>query len=129
MGLTEYLLHHPGPIRPIGVEAYNAPKYARFTHARTATIADGLVLEVPHAKVQERIGGMGLTVEMVRDPDIRAAVTALFRSHGLLVEPSSAAPIAWLQTHVATLEEPICVVLTGENIAREDFYRLVGSIS
>jgi threonine dehydratase len=129
MGLTEYLLHHPGPIRPIGVEAYNAPKYARFTHARTATIADGLVLEVPHAKVQERIGAMGLTVEMVRDPDIRAALIALFRSHGLLVEPSSAAPIAWLQAHVATLKEPICVILTGENIAREDFYRLVESIS
>src|SRR5262249_7285859 len=39
MGLTEYLLHHPSAICVIGVEAYNAPKYAQFTHLRCATIA------------------------------------------------------------------------------------------
>ena len=128
MGLTEYLLHHSVPIRPIGVEAYNAPKYARFGQARTTTIADGLVLEVPHARVKERIVALGLTVEMVRDPDIRAAVAALFRQHGLLVEPSSAVPVAWVQANLQTLEEPICVILTGENIAREDFYRLIEGI-
>jgi threonine dehydratase len=128
MGLTGYLLHHPAHVRLVGVEAYNAPKYARFTHARSATIADGLVLEVPHPQVQERIAATGMAVEMVHDTDIRAAVAALFRSQGLLVEPSSAVPVAWVQAHVATLEEPVCVVLTGENIAREDFYRLIESV-
>jgi threonine dehydratase len=128
MGLTEHLARHRTALRVVGVEAYNAPKYARFTHARSKTIADGLVLEVPHPRVQERIASTGLAVEMVRDEAIRAALAALFRTHGLLVEPSSAVPVAWVQAHAAELEEPICVVLTGENVAREDFYRLIEGV-
>jgi threonine dehydratase len=118
-------MHHPVTIRAIGVEAYNAPKYAVFNHSRAPTIADGLVLEVPHPQVQERIRTMGLTVEMAQDADIRAAVGALFRAQGLQVEPSSAVPVAWTLAKQQSLEAPICLILTGENIAREDFYRLI----
>ena len=42
-----------------------------------------------------------------------------------MVEPSSAITIGFLKAHAAKLEEPICVVLTGENIAREDHVRLM----
>jgi threonine dehydratase len=125
MGLTSFLMHHSTKIRTIGVEAYNAPKYSEFNHARAATIADGLVLEVPHPPVQERIRAIGVTMAMVQDADIRTAVGALFRTHGLQVEPSSAVPVAWLQKELPQLTEPVCVVLTGENIAREDFYKLI----
>ncbi|HMF13716.1 MAG TPA: PLP-dependent lyase/thiolase [Gemmataceae bacterium] len=128
MGLTEYLARPRAALRVVGVEAYNAPKYARFTHARSKTIADGLVLEVPHPQVQERIASTGLAIDMVHDDAIRVAVAALFRMQGLLVEPSSAVPVAWVQAHAAELEEPICVVLTGENVAREDFYRLIEGV-
>jgi threonine dehydratase len=125
MGLTAWLMRQPTAIRAIGVEAYNAPKYAAFNHPRAATIADGLVLEVPHPQVQERIRALGLSVAMVQDTDIRAAVRVLFREQGLQVEPSSAVPVAWLRIGKDSLEEPACVVLTGENIAREDFYALI----
>jgi hypothetical protein len=41
------------------------------------------------------------------------------------VEPSSAITVAFVQAHVEELEEPICVVLTGENIVRDDHRRLI----
>src|SRR5262245_49210153 len=48
MGLLAHLRKHPAPVRLFGCEPYNYPKYARFDHARSTTIADGLILEVPH---------------------------------------------------------------------------------
>jgi threonine dehydratase len=123
MGLTEAC---PAAVRLIGCEAYNAPTYARFSHARSSTIADGLILEDPHAKVKQRIEERHIPIEMVADPDIRVGLAELFTTQGLLVEPSSAVPVAWVHAHERELEEPVCVVLTGENIAREDFYRLIG---
>src|SRR6266478_6118468 len=53
MGLTDHLRNNPAPVRLHGCEPYNYPKYANFEHARSATIADGLILETPHLKVQE----------------------------------------------------------------------------
>jgi hypothetical protein len=34
-------------LRALGFEPYNYPKYARFDHTRSTTIAGGLILEVP----------------------------------------------------------------------------------
>jgi threonine dehydratase len=45
---------------------------------------------------------------------------------GLVVEPSGAVTVACVQTY-PELEEPVCAVLTGENIAREDFHRLIAN--
>src|SRR5262249_43820160 len=42
LGLLEYLRQNPAPVRLFGCEPYNYPKYARFEHARSTTIADGL---------------------------------------------------------------------------------------
>jgi threonine dehydratase len=126
MGLTSYLMKREASVRLIGVEAFNAPTYATFNHPRALTIADGLVLEVPHPPVQERIRTTGMTIEMVHDADIRSAVAALFHTQALLVEPSSAVPVAWIQRSGEPIVEPICLVLTGENIARDDFYSLIG---
>jgi threonine dehydratase len=127
MGLTAYLMGEQAPIRAIGVEAYNAPTYAAFSHPRAPTIADGLVLEIPHPQVQDRIRERGLDIEMVKDPDIRSAVRALFYEQGLMVEPSSAVPLVRARQLGSSIEGPICLVLTGENIAREDFYSLIGN--
>jgi threonine dehydratase len=125
MGLTEYLRSHPAPVKLIGCEPYNFPKYARFEHARSSTIADGLLLETPHAKVQERIAADGVVVHMVGEAAIRTAMADLYARLALLVEPSSAIAVAFVRDHLQELEDPVCVVLTGENIAREDFYRLI----
>lgn len=125
MGLTEYLLRHPSEVCLFGCEAYNYPTYAKFTHARTITIADGLILEVPHAKVQERIDALKIPIHLVQDSDIRMVMRELYDNQGMLVEPSSAITLAFVQENFADLADPICVVLTGDNITREDFFGLI----
>jgi threonine dehydratase len=125
MGLTEYFLRHRTKIELIGVEAYNYPTYARFDHPRTKTIADGLVLELPHPKVQERIKAMSIGIHLVKDDDIRTAMRELFLTQGLMVEPSSAITAAFVKAHFRDLQEPVCIIPTGDNITREDFYRLI----
>ena len=125
MGLTEYLMRHPARVGLYGCEPYNYPKYARFQHERSQTIADGLILEVPHPQVQERIKTLGITIEMVKVEEIKSAMRELFAQHALVVEPSSAITTAFVKAHRKELEEPICVVLTGGNIARADFDRLI----
>ena len=125
MGLTEYCLQHRTKMELVGVEAFNYPTYARFEHPRTKTIADGLVLEVPHPKVQERIKAMGIGIHLVKDDDIRTAMRELFMTQGLMVEPSSAITAAFVKAHLRDLQEPICIIPTGDNITREDFYRLI----
>jgi len=125
MGLLAHLREHPTPVRLYGCEPFNYPKYARFDHPRTATIADGLILETPHPPVQKAIAESGVTISLVAEADIRAALRNLFESQALVVEPSSAVPLAYVKGHAGNLDEPICVVLTGENIAREDHRRLM----
>jgi threonine dehydratase len=125
MGLTEYFLKHPAPVRLVGCEAYNYPTYAPFQHERSRTIADGLVLDVPHPKVQRRIEDMGIGIHLLSEAEIRAALAGLYEKQGLIVEPSSAITAALVQAGRAGLEGPVCLVFTGENITREDFYRLI----
>jgi threonine dehydratase len=150
MGLTEYfrspasgMRDHPGkvqetqefgpsqpggshtPLAMIGCEAYNYPTYAKFDHSRTKTIADGLVLEVPHPKVQQRIEELKIPFHLIQDADIRTAMRELYDKQGMLVEPSSAVTVAYLKGKADRLEEPISVVLTGDNITREDFFGLI----
>jgi threonine dehydratase len=126
MGLTEHLADHPAPVRLYACEPYNFPKYARYSHARSATIADGLLLDVPHPKVQERIKQAGIPMSLVPEAAIRTALAGLYRTQALVVEPSSAITVAFVQEHGPELEPPVCVILTGENIARDDFHRLIG---
>ncbi len=125
MGLTEHLRKNPAPVRLFGCEPYNYPKYAHFDHERSRTIADGLILEVPHAKVQERIAEDRIAIHLVHDADIARSMGELLTTQALAVEPSSAITIPFVQSRQEELEDPICIILTGENIAREDFCRLI----
>jgi threonine dehydratase len=127
MGLTNHLTRHAPRVRLYGCEPYNYPTYAAFDHARTATVADGLLLETPHPQVQQRIAERGITIHLVNDSEIREAMAGLYARHALVVEPSSAITVAFAQAHRGELEEPVCVVLTGENITREDFQRLIAA--
>jgi threonine dehydratase len=125
LGLLAHLRDHAAPVRLQGCEPYNYPKYARFDHARSATIADGLLLETPHPAVQRAIADSGITITLVAEAEIRSALKEVFETQGLVVEPSSAITLACVRTQDERLEEPVCVVLTGENIAREDHRRLI----
>jgi threonine dehydratase len=127
MGLTEYLGQKPAPLRLIGCEAFNFPTYTPFTHQRSRTIAEGLVLDDPHPAVQQRIAERGIALHLVTEADIAGAMRQLYELQGLIVEPSSAVPVAVVQQHEEELEEPICLILTGENITREDFFRLIAN--
>jgi threonine dehydratase len=42
-----------------------------------------------------------------------------------VIEPASAATLAFIQSNQEQLPQPICAVLTGGNIARADFDRLI----
>ena len=128
MGVLAYLRDNPARVGLFGCEPYNYPKYARFDHARSATIADGLILEAPHPQVQQAIAEGGVTISLVPEADIRAALKELFEAQALVVEPSSAITLALVKARGGELEEPICVILTGENIAREDHRRLIFAV-
>jgi threonine dehydratase len=125
MGLSEHLIKQKRLLKLIGCEAYNYPTYAPFDHQRAATIADGLMLETPHPKVQKRIDDQAIAIQLVKEPEIRTALRELYGKQGWVVEPSSAITTAFIQAHLDELVEPVCVILTGENIARDDFYRLI----
>ncbi|HEY7326811.1 MAG TPA: PLP-dependent lyase/thiolase [Gemmataceae bacterium] len=125
MGITEYLRHRQAPLRLIGCEAYNYPAYTPYHHARTPTIADGLLMDNPHAAVQERIVDDGVAMRLVSDDKIRASMAELYQRQGLMVEPSSAVTVAFAKASPEQVEEPACVILTGGNIAWDDFVGLV----
>jgi len=125
MGLTAWFQAHPTSVRLIGCEAYNFPTYGSYTHERSATIADGLTLGQPHPEVRERIGQAGVTLRMVPDSALRSAMRGLYRAQALVVEPAAVAPLAYVADHMEELEEPVCIILTGANIALEDFRRLI----
>jgi threonine dehydratase len=125
MGLTEYFKEHLGPISLHGCEAYNSPTYAAYGHERSRTIADGLILDMPHPLVQARIKEMKIELHLIQESDIRMAMAELYDLQGLVVEPSSAVTTAFVKAHLHELEMPVCVILTGGNIAREDFDALI----
>jgi threonine dehydratase len=125
MGLTEYLKKHPRRIALHGCEAWNYPTYAEFHHPRAKTIAEGLVLETPHPPVVQRIQEMDIAIHLVKEEEIRTALRELFETQGLIVEPSSVVTTAFVKACREKLKEPIAVVFTGENIAREDFWGLI----
>jgi threonine dehydratase len=126
MGLTEYFRQHPAPVQLFGIEPYNFPTYAPFNHERSRTVADGLLLDVPHPRVQQRIAEDNVAIGLVKEEDICAALKGLYETQGLVVEPSSAVTLAFVRNHLRDLAEPICVVLTGANVTREDFDRMIG---
>lgn len=127
MGLLAHVRDRPAMTKLFGCEPFNYPKYAQFRHARTNTIADGLKLENPHLTVQQAISEAGVPISLVTEADIRIAMRDLHESQGLVVEPSSAIALACVRNQIANLEEPTCVVLTGENIAREDHAQLMAA--
>jgi threonine dehydratase len=61
----------------------------------------------------------------VKEEEIRKALRDLFTTQGLIVEPSSVVTTAFVKAFGPEMEEPIAVIYTGENIAREDFWKMI----
>ena len=68
---------------------------------------------------------MKFAMETVPEADIRRSLRDLYTRQALVVEPSSAITMAFLHAHPDRLEDPTCIVLTGQNIARDDFFGLI----
>jgi threonine dehydratase len=127
MGLTGHLARHPANVKLHGCETWNFPTYSRYDHARSPTIAEGLVLGEPHPPVRQRIEEAGVQLHLVGEDAIRAAMAELYAAQALVVEPSSAITVAFVRAHRGDFEGPVCVILTGGNITLDDFYRLTGA--
>ncbi|HEV2473789.1 MAG TPA: PLP-dependent lyase/thiolase [Chthonomonadales bacterium] len=129
LGLLAHLRDHASSIALYGCEPYNYPKYASFRHARSDTIADGLRLENPHPQVQAAIRDASIPIAMITETEIRSALRSLYETQALVVEPSSAITISFVQLRLAELEQPACVILTGYNIAADHHRRLIADHS
>jgi threonine dehydratase len=125
LGLLAFLRQRGLSVRLVGCEPYNFPTYAPFTHKRVPTIADGLLLESPHPRVAAAIAEQVIDVMLAREEEIRQALRGLYERQGLVVEPSSAITLACVRNASPALEEPICAILTGENITRQEHGRLI----
>ena len=62
----------------------------------------------------------GAAVHLVPDPALSLHFERLYDKQGMAVEPSSAITTAFVKAQASKLEEPICVILTGQNVTPED---------
>ena len=113
-------LRKRGQAEALRLQAVQLPKYGQFTHARTATIADGLL--------QHRIRCKNVfrnlkRLSLIADSDIRSAYASL-RNTGHGRRALERVATAFLTKHASELEEPVCAILTGQNVTPEDHAEL-----
>jgi threonine dehydratase len=118
-GIARWLQAQSPDTRIVGVCASGAPAMKLSIDADRpirsdppTTIAGGLAIREPIAASFERVRALVDEVVLVDDDDIRAAMTLIADSIGVLVEPSGAAGVAALRRH-SVPGERIAVVLTG----------------
>lgn len=118
----------PG-IEVIGVQASGADAMERSWRSGTlvfppavSTIADGIGVRVPIAAAVADMRGIVDDVLLVEDADIIAAMRQLFRTAGLLAEPSGAAGVAAIRAHPHRFAgRRVATVLCGSNLTDEQF--------
>ena len=92
-----------------------------------ATIADGISVRVPIKEAVEDMKGIVDDVLLVEDADIITAMRLLFRTAGLLAEPSGAAGVAAIQTHVERFRgRRVATVICGSNLTEEQVKAWLG---
>lgn len=116
----------PG-IEVIGVQATGADAMEKSWRSgqlvfppAVATIADGIGVRVPIREAVEDMKGLVDDVLLVRDEEIIAAMRLLFRSAGLMAEPSGAAGVAAIAAHPARFRgRRVATVICGSNLTAE----------
>lgn len=116
----------PG-IEVIGVQATGADAMEKSWRSgqlvfppAVATIADGIGVRVPIREAVEDMKGIVDDVLLVRDEEIIAAMRLLFRSAGLMAEPSGAAGVAAIAAHPARFRgRRVATVICGSNLTAE----------
>jgi len=124
---------HPG-IEVIGVQASGADAMEKSWRTGTllfppsvSTIADGIGVRVPIKEAVDDMSGIVDDVLLVEDADIISAMRLLFRTAGLLAEPSGAAGIAAIQTHPNRFRgRRVATVICGSNLTEEQVKAWLG---
>lgn len=119
----------------VGVVAAGAPSYAlsfeagRPVHTNSAdTLADGLACRSPDPLAVETIRRGAERVVTVTEAELGAAVRALFTdTHNLAEGAGAAATAALLQERAAVRGRRVAVILSGGNIDRDLYLRLLGN--
>jgi threonine dehydratase len=118
----------------VGVVSTNANCYARSLAAKRAittasadTIADGMAVRVPvPAALDVIVRGAARIVE-VTDAEVEDAIRALFSDTHQVVEGAGAAPLAALLKDGANREGKSAIVLSGGNIDRALYARILSA--
>jgi len=117
----------------VGVVSERAPTYAlsfaagRAVPTETAdTFADGIAVRAPNPDAVARIAAGVERIVQVSDAEIRAAMRALFSdTHNVAEGAGAAALAACLQEREAVAGRRIGVVLTGGNVDRDLYARIL----
>ncbi|WP_395662216.1 threonine/serine dehydratase [Aestuariivirga sp.] len=117
---------NPG-IEIIGVQSSGADAMERSWRTGTlvfppsvSTIADGIGVRVPIAEAVEDMRGIVDDVLLVEDTQIITAIRLLFRTAGLLAEPSGAAGVAAIYAHPDRFRgRRVATILCGSNLTEE----------
>ena len=111
----------------IGIQASGADAMEKSWRSGTlvfppsvSTIADGIGVRVPIPEAVEDMKGIVDDVLLVEDRDIITAMRLLFRTAGLLAEPSGAAAIAALLAHPDRFRGThVAAIICGSNLTEE----------
>lgn len=96
---------------------------------RGQTIADGLAGAIEEGSVTiDVINDLGIRVETLEEPQIRAAVRTAAVDHGLVLEGSAAIALAAAELGMVPFDEgPVAMVATGRNITASLLAELIES--
>lgn len=131
-GLAAGRRHAAADFALVGVQSDACPAMAEsfregralLTYAGGPTLAEGLeggVSEATYAIAREELARM----ETVSEAAIADALAFAHRELGLVLEGSAAVGLAWLREHLADIETPAVVVVTGRNVDPKRFAELV----
>ena len=120
----------------VGVVSALAPAYARSFAARqavmhdvTTRIADGLACSTPDPVALEHINAGVERIVEVSDDEVEAAMCALFSDTHNVAEGAGAAALgALMQERSAMRGKRVAIVVTGGNVDRQIFARVLTSL-
>ena len=118
--------------RIVGVVSDHANAYAQSFRRRipvetatAITMADGMAVRVPVAAALEAIWKGAHDVVEVSDAEIEAAMAAYYDDAHQLAEGAGAAPLAALLKHAPRTGKRMGVILTGGNVDRDVYVRVL----
>ena len=119
-------------VKIIGVQAENAPAYARSWKENKVvvtetcdTIADGLATRKPDAANVQAIRKLVDDVVLVSEEQMLDAIEVLLVKEHVLAEPAGAASTAALLKAGSELGDSVVLIVSGANIAREVLRRAI----